>query len=368
MLNNPLNATDPSGYFVFTLMATMALATGGITSTLAIGMIVGGAAFMDAATSGAGLKGAFKAGLIAGLSAAAFSAVGNEFAQASGENIASVGAKTAKEAASLSKDLLRFGKNALTRSQIAGQIAAHAAIGGVTSLLQGGKFGHGFVSAGLTKGVTGNFSYDTSTTFAVLGRTAIAAIVGGTTSAISGGKFANGAGTAAMGHLLNAEGPEAARARAQKERIDLLDHEGVNGAHTIEKHVGKSDNYLLRRMDRASVSLRIAPGVSVDRYPSSMSTFTSLEAANALVNMTLDVNSQKIQAWLNSGDSKKLSVGAVFNGPSTGRVAYREGRVSLNTGPTRVRFGGGNAVTVVVRRNDSFTNGYNVHTAYPRID
>ena len=55
----------------------------------------------------------------------------------------------------------------------------HTSIVGVTSLLQGGKFGHGFVSAGLTKGVTGNFSYDTSTTFAVLGRTAIAAISGG---------------------------------------------------------------------------------------------------------------------------------------------------------------------------------------------
>ena len=34
-----------------------------------------------------------------------------------------------------------------------GHIGAHALAGGVISVLQGGKFGHGFISAGLTKGL-----------------------------------------------------------------------------------------------------------------------------------------------------------------------------------------------------------------------
>ena len=73
------------------------------------------------------------------------------------------------------------------------------------SHLQGGKFGHGFVSAGFTKWSTqyfngvqgwkvGNIS---------LAQTTVAALVGGTVSHFTGGKFANGAITAAMGNILN---------------------------------------------------------------------------------------------------------------------------------------------------------------------
>ncbi|MCG7537950.1 hypothetical protein, partial [Pseudoalteromonas sp. OOF1S-7] len=53
------------------------------------------------------------------------------------------------------------------------------------------------------------FNMNNRTLPAVAGRTAVAAIVGGTASAITGGKFSNGARTAAMMHLLNAEGPSA---------------------------------------------------------------------------------------------------------------------------------------------------------------
>ncbi|MGM8228508.1 FG-GAP-like repeat-containing protein [Cellvibrio sp. ARAG 10.3] len=88
-----------------------------------------------------------------------------------------------------------------------GRIFAHAMVGGVISELQGGKFAHGFVSAGLSKAFMSymKFDYSDGSVSAVAGRTMVAALVGGTISEISGGKFANGAVTAAMAHLFNQE-------------------------------------------------------------------------------------------------------------------------------------------------------------------
>ena len=71
--------------------------------------------------------------------------------------------------------------------------------GGTLNTLQGGKFGHGFVSAGITEAVSpaiANLGNDYAEVVA-------AAIVGGTTSVLSGGKFGNGAITSAFGYAFN---------------------------------------------------------------------------------------------------------------------------------------------------------------------
>ncbi|NQZ65140.1 hypothetical protein [Crocosphaera sp.] len=83
------------------------------------------------------------------------------------------------------------------------QFFASGVVGGVSSVLQGGKFGHGFISAGLGSigGGTNPFA-----------RIAVSAIVGGTISKLTGGKFANGAKAAAFSALLS----ESARAYANK--------------------------------------------------------------------------------------------------------------------------------------------------------
>ena len=75
-------------------------------------------------------------------------------------------------------------------------------------MLAGGKFGHGFFSAGVTKGIGGKYllgggNLDSSKIARV---TVVSAIIGGTTSAISGGKFANGARTGAFQYLFNQAG------------------------------------------------------------------------------------------------------------------------------------------------------------------
>lgn len=106
----------------------------------------------------------------------------------------------------LSGDKLHsFGGNLLTSGQITQQIASHAVVGGVAAELAGGKFGHGFFSAGVTKGLGGAFlpSGSNLSTGEVVEGTVVSAVIGGTASAISGGKFANGAQTAAFQYMFN---------------------------------------------------------------------------------------------------------------------------------------------------------------------
>lgn len=170
--NNPLNATDPSGEFVFSLLAIAILAGAEGVKWYAIAAIFTVTGTLDALISGADLGDAFLSGIISGVSAGALHKTGSvlwdKFANAAGD--------------------------ALTASGRAIKVFAHGAAGGVTSVLQGGKFGHGFASGALS-GVSslvngaGNrqkwkFSWD---------RVATSSVIGGTSSKLSGGKFANGA-------------------------------------------------------------------------------------------------------------------------------------------------------------------------------
>lgn len=65
--------------------------------------------------------------------------------------------------------------------------------------LQGGKFGHGFISAGV--GAIAGGAFGKAPTNRIIG----SAVVGGTLSKITGGKFANGALTAAFAAALRAD-------------------------------------------------------------------------------------------------------------------------------------------------------------------
>ncbi len=77
-------------------------------------------------------------------------------------------------------------------------IGLHGAVGGLSNLALGGKFGPGFVAAGFAKfsAPYANLGGPSADTIAV-------AVIGGTASSIGGGKFANGAATAAFGYLFN---------------------------------------------------------------------------------------------------------------------------------------------------------------------
>jgi hypothetical protein len=79
------------------------------------------------------------------------------------------------------------------------KVLAHATAGGTLSVLQGGKFGHGFVSAGITEAAAPTIT-NLHSSFA---KVAASAMVGGTVSELVGGKFGNGAVTGAFQMAFN---------------------------------------------------------------------------------------------------------------------------------------------------------------------
>ncbi len=203
--NNPLNATDPSGYFVFSLTAIALTATKTVTGFWAVVGTFAAAGFGDATIQGASVKQALKSGLISGVSAAAFYGIGEYFSGLEGAN----------QAAALKRNLqfldrtsayMQASKVGLTTAQSLGKIAAHGVAGGAMSVLGGGKFGHGFAAAGLTQaagGQIGRIGGGSTATGPTLARIAAASVLGGSVSKLTGGKFANGAITGAFSRAVN---------------------------------------------------------------------------------------------------------------------------------------------------------------------
>ena len=185
VLNNPLNATDPSGYFAQFLAAGLLLGAAGrefdvpllaeIGSILACQTVAcaGWMSFGSTLGAGGSFQDAFRSGVLSSLSAGAFGEIGASF-----QNSAFEGGRW--------------------------HALAHATAGGVLAEMQGGKFGHGFLSAGVTKfyNVNDRFGRDPADRNI---RVVSAGVIGGTVSALSGGKFANGAVTAAFAQLYNGE-------------------------------------------------------------------------------------------------------------------------------------------------------------------
>ena len=165
--NNPLNAVDPTGYF-FSLIVGIITAIIQVDLTLTV-IAVGLAAFAEAMVMG----GSFGDALLAGLSAGALTFSGINLFPGFEAGI---------------------GKMLLYGAQM-------GVIGGITSAIQGGKFGHGFISAGFGSFVgakVGNFVKGANTALTNMGKFLAKVTVGGTISKVTGGKFGNGAGYAAF--------------------------------------------------------------------------------------------------------------------------------------------------------------------------
>ena len=205
VMNNPMSYTDPSGFGAWSkfrdniLEPVVAIAISVWTVGGAAGYGLSWAGFGIAAAGGAAtgfvLTGTLKGALTGAFSAAAFFGVGQTFGLASGDNLLA-----AKHGIGTG-GIYDFGGLGLTLGQIAGQISSHAALGGAIADLNGGKFGHGFFSAGFTKAAGGTLL--PSGRENVFKGAIASAVIGGTTSRISGGKFTNGARTGAFQYLFN---------------------------------------------------------------------------------------------------------------------------------------------------------------------
>ncbi|MEZ5558136.1 MAG: RHS repeat-associated core domain-containing protein [Pseudomonadales bacterium] len=168
--NNPMSSTDPSGHFSRKFKQWVGVAFGAIVAgvcpqcfaTLASGFFHGlGIGFAGGLISTGSVDGA----LLGAVSGAAFSGLGGYFAHAS-------------------QSLFSFKA-----------LGSFGIVGGITSSLSGGKFGNGFVSAGLGT-VVG--AYPGLQSLRGTWRSVANITVAGTISEVSGGKFANGAAYAAF--------------------------------------------------------------------------------------------------------------------------------------------------------------------------
>ncbi|MFC4821944.1 hypothetical protein, partial [Dokdonella ginsengisoli] len=106
----------------------------------------------------------------------------------------------------------------LSYSGYAAKTLSHGVAGGVMAEMQGGRFGHGFASAGFSEAMSPALGHIRS----VPAQAITAAVIGGTASRLAGGKFANGAVTAAFGFAFNQLGHPSSRAVLDK-KVEVTD-------------------------------------------------------------------------------------------------------------------------------------------------
>ncbi|MCG7535365.1 RHS repeat-associated core domain-containing protein [Pseudoalteromonas sp. OOF1S-7] len=172
VLNNPLTYNDPSGYFLKKLMEVT-----GLTSLLkAIAKIP----ILDAAVSIA--IGSFAPWALVLYQGLKTYAVTGSFGAAL--KSASISAVTIGFSIAIGGALPFDSASGLSLVNVA-NVASHAMVGGITSVLQGGKFGHGFVSSMVTASMKGFMKPQTGAFADAVRRTVIAGAVGGTMSGLS---------------------------------------------------------------------------------------------------------------------------------------------------------------------------------------
>ena len=131
---------------------------------------------------------------------------------------------------------ITFGIGSAANMTSGQQLFARAFTGGVMESIQGGKFGHGFASAGLTAAIMpqlGGIQNDA-------GRTATGALIGGTISKATGGKFANGAISGAI------QGAMMQRARPVPSQTGLLGDPDPEDWDKAEKVITKANATLIK--------------------------------------------------------------------------------------------------------------------------
>jgi RHS repeat-associated protein len=256
VLNNPMNATDPSGHnwFKKILMIIVAVIIAVILImlvTAAIGALANAAGGILGSVGTATTAGTGLAGVIAGTTATAASAMGSFL----GLNVgiwlgATVGAAwsainttiaggtfaqvlkaavigAANGAVNAIIGGYMHGLGVAQQSMLAGgtsisgtaiHLAAHGVAGGAMSAANGGSFRDGFIGGIAGAGISGvsakipglsGFYNEANVAYRSVGfiaaRTTIAAVGGGIGSVALGGKFADGAYSAAFFHLFNSE-------------------------------------------------------------------------------------------------------------------------------------------------------------------
>jgi hypothetical protein len=137
--------------------------------------------------------------------------------------------------------------------------------------------------------------------------------------------------------------------------IDLAQQEAFGG-HTISRHVGKSEDYLLRRTTVGSFTFGL-----LEFVPRRAGSFPSLDAATRLINSTLSQNTAIVGLVASGQIRTQQFITGQFSSP-TGMEAYRN---SARSSPyIRTTYG----VGVVIQHAPNLPGGFLLVTAYPRND
>jgi hypothetical protein len=223
-VNNPLNATDPTGEIAVLDVLLLGFASAFILdrfpelrpfAAIAVGIALGVPGTEFALLTGGGLTQAAIAGFVSGAvgsgnikggmrgmaTAMLFYGAGRlaDGLQAADNAERAAQAFTATGGSSEAAEIAMSSNGGMWGSGGLGRIGLHALAGCANAGVSGGNCGRGAVTAGLTK-ATGAYLPD-SNNDAI--NTLKYAVIGGTVESIGGGKFANGAMTGAFQYLFN---------------------------------------------------------------------------------------------------------------------------------------------------------------------
>jgi hypothetical protein len=120
----------------------------------------------------------------------------------------------------------------------------------------------------------------------------------------------------------------------------LQNHEGSNLGHTIREHVGKSDKYLMQRLQNNSNYTRV-------------STFTDRATAENVISKAINQNRTAVQSWLRNTTKPKYEM--FYKGNDViGRTLQQGSPVSQSATNAKV----------VLQRSG---NSYFIKTAFPEL-
>lgn len=303
VLNNPLTYTDPSGHF--SLKRFLRGIVGAVVGYF-VGPWVGGffqsygplatniaTGFAGGFTGGVISSGTLKGGLYGGLSGGAFRAIGY------------------------------YGESGAWSP--ATYVAAHAATGCITESISGGSCKSGAISAGFSKWATVE-----GPDFGDFGNGVKSIVVGGTASVLAGGKFEDGAITAAYGYIFNQlKGGLAAVQKGARGFAAMASDMATGGYETVEPEVwGRTGAGERFRVD----------GVFMEKGGQTLLGSASIVVCEVKCGPTSDLSERQMRVY--TAISKN---DFVLEGPRAASVAAKAG-LSLNeAGQLRIpsdRFGG----------------------------
>ncbi len=139
--------------------------------------------------------------------------------------------------------------------------------------------------------------------------------------------------------------------------VNLSEEEAPNGiGHSIEDHVGQSDQQLLDRLDRMRSSSEIF-SLRITDYATAVGTFRSLGDANAFINEALRANADVVNS-VSGGTTNRATIDYRVGSPTGVEACRPSGQASGQVRPTY-------GIRVILWHMPGRPRGFGIRTAFP---